>query len=125
MNLRRERLAGRNEDLQPHEIEPRHTFGDGMLDLQPRVDFEEVELAVRRQQKLDRSGVHIANLLHGAAPHVSTPAAQFVVDRDRGRFFDHLLMASLNRTLAFEQMHDAAVRICRRFESRRAAAASM
>ena len=38
-----------------------------MLDLQPRVDFQEVELAVGRQQKLDRAGVDVADGLGARA----------------------------------------------------------
>ena len=40
-----ERLAARDADLLAHEIEPGRQLGDRMLDLQARVDLEEVEVA--------------------------------------------------------------------------------
>ena len=40
-----ERLAARDPDLLAHEIEPGRQLGHRVLDLQPRVDLEEVERA--------------------------------------------------------------------------------
>ena len=47
--LDRQPLAQRDANLPLHEIDARHHLGDRMLDLQPRVHFEEVELAVSRR----------------------------------------------------------------------------
>jgi hypothetical protein len=41
----RKRLARRHAYLLAHEVKPRDEFGDGVLDLQARVHFQEVELA--------------------------------------------------------------------------------
>ncbi len=82
-----------------------------MLDLQPRIHFEEVEGALRPQQELDRAGVHIVAGARQRHRRRRQPLPQLVVHRDRGRLFDELLVASLNRALALAQMHDVALRI--------------
>src|SRR5262249_60010728 len=46
-------------DLEAHEVEPRRDLGDGVLDLEPRVDLEEVEGAVRGQEELHRPRVDV------------------------------------------------------------------
>ena len=38
-----ERRAARHLDLRPHEIDPRHLFGDRVLDLQARIGLDERE----------------------------------------------------------------------------------
>src|SRR5262249_61851463 len=57
--LQRKRCTLGDENLQTHEIEPGGGFGDGMLDLQPRVDLEEVEGAGGVEHELDRTRVHV------------------------------------------------------------------
>src|SRR5208282_2158357 len=49
--LRRKRAATRHFDLEPHEVEPGHALGHGMLDLEARVYFQEKELAGGREQE--------------------------------------------------------------------------
>ena len=111
-HFRRQRLARGDQDLQPHQVEPGDAFGHRMLDLQPRVDFQEVELAVGRQQKLDRAGVR-----RSRSPWPPRTAASVIAARSAsssagdGRFFDDLLMPPLDRALALEQVHDVAVRV--------------
>ena len=56
----RQPLAGGDANLPLHEVDPRHELGDRMLDLEPRVHLEEVELAVAVEQELARAGVHVA-----------------------------------------------------------------
>ena len=46
----RQRLAGGDADHQLHQVETGDEFGDRMLDLQPRVHFEKVEIARRRRR---------------------------------------------------------------------------
>ena len=57
----RQPLAERNPQLPLHEIDPRHHLRDRMLDLQPRVHLEEIELAVLVEQELDGAGVRVAD----------------------------------------------------------------
>ena len=86
-----------------------------MLDLQARIHFQEVELAVRREQELDRPGSDVADRLAGADGRVGQPGAQSPIHRGRRRFLDDLLMAALDRAFALVQRDDvpcASPKIC-------------
>ena len=63
---------------------PGHFLGHRVLHLQARIDFEKVEIPVRRQQKLDRSGIRVAGGLRGAHRHLAHLAAQRRAHRRRG-----------------------------------------
>ena len=82
-----------------------------MLDLQPRVHLQKVVVAVAVEHELAGSGVDVADRLRRADRSRSHGVAQFGRQRDRRRFFDDLLMAPLNRTLAFAEMNRRAVRV--------------
>ena len=55
-----ERFAAGDAQLQLDEIETGDRFGDGMLDLQPRVHFHEIELAALIEQEFQRARALIA-----------------------------------------------------------------
>ena len=107
----RERRAGRNPDLLVDEIEPGDHLGHGMLDLDARVHFDEIELAVLVQE-LDRTGAAIAEIAHGlrARPHRCSRAL-FRIERGGGAFLPDLLMPALQRAIAFAQMDCAAAAV--------------
>ena len=107
----RQRLALRDAQLPGDQIDAVDQFGHRMLDLQPRVHFQEVERAVLRQQELHRAG---ANVIHGlrCRDRSSTHAlAQRGIDGRARRFLDDLLVAALNRAVALAEMHDGAMAI--------------
>ena len=56
------RLAAGDAQLQFDQIEPGDRLGDGMLDLQPRVHFHEIELAALIEQEFQRARALIAKL---------------------------------------------------------------
>ena len=55
-----EPLAARHAQLQFDEIKPGDRLGDGMLDLQPRVHFHEIEFVAPIEQEFKRTGAFIA-----------------------------------------------------------------
>ena len=72
-------------DLQSHQIQSSQAFGDRMLDLQPRVDFEKVKLLIRRQQKFHGAGADIADGLSGPNCREAHFGPQFVIQsRSKG-----------------------------------------
>jgi hypothetical protein len=85
-----------SHEMDPHfkheldEVQPGDQFRDWVLDLQPRVHFQEVEVAVLVHQKLDRPGGLITDRLcqlHRLLAHgLSRPGVQ---ESARG-FFDDL-----------------------------------
>ena len=109
--LERQRLAARHPNLPFDEIEPGDRLGDRVFDLQARVDLEEVELAVAVEEELHRPRTGVADGLPGGDSRRAHARPQRVVDGDRRRLFDDLLIAALNGALALEQMEHAAVRI--------------
>ena len=108
------RLAAGHEQLRPHQIETGDRLGHRMLDLQPHVHFEKVErrrVAVARQQELDGSRVHVPGGSRRGERRGRQPLAHGRREGRRRRFFDHLLMAALQRAVPLEQMHEPAVAV--------------
>ena len=54
--------AGGDADLRLDQVDPGHALGDGVLDLDARIDLDEIELAgVGILQELDRAGGAVAD----------------------------------------------------------------
>src|SRR5205823_2670137 len=96
-------------DLRSHQVDAGYHFGDRVLYLDARVHFEEVEVALRVDEELDRTGAHVVDglgRLHGDLAH---RLAGLGVERGRRRFLDHLLVAALDRALALIDVNDVAM----------------
>ncbi len=87
----------------------------GMLDLQPRVHFDEIELAVF-VQKLKRPGAAITDFLAGLDATLADAIALLVGDPGSRRFLDDFLVAPLHRTVALAQVNGIAVRVSKHLE---------
>ena len=109
--LARQRLAGRDPQLPSDEVEPGDRLGHRMLDLQPRVHFEKIELFGGVEQELDGSGAAVADRTRGGDRGFGDLAPQLGGDRRRRRLLDHLLVPALDRAIAFAQMDDVALRV--------------
>ena len=112
--IERQLLAGGDAQLPFHQIEPGHEFGHRMLDLQSRVHLHEPETVGTKplrtvDNEFDRAGAAIVDGLRRIDGGLRHRGAHVVGNSRSGRFLDHLLMAALQRTIAFEQMHDVAV----------------
>ncbi len=77
-------------------------FGDGMLDLQPRVHLDEVEPAVL-EQELEGAHPAIADLPAGIGAACPDFGDGLRRDPRRRRLLDHLLVAPLRRAIATAQ----------------------
>ena len=104
--------AGGDADLRLDEIDAGDALGDRVLDLDARIDLDEIELTgVRVLQEFHGAGGAIA---HGAADlqgRLTQVGALRVAQEGRRRALDHFLIAPLHRAVALEQMHEVAVRI--------------
>ena len=107
----RQRFAVGNAQLPLHQIDAVDELGDRMLDLQPRVHFEEEEASVGIEHELAGAGVLVVDRLCGAHGGRAHRRAQFGRERDGGCFLDDFLMPALDRTFALAEMHGAAVRV--------------
>ncbi len=99
------------------EVDAEHGLGDGMLDLQPRVDLEEGHVAaVDIVDELDRAGRSRSRRFRRAR---SRPSCRRMRDRGgevrRRRLLDDLLVAPPQRAVALAERHDAGP--CRRRRS--------
>ena len=106
-----ESFARGHSNLHRNKVHARHTFRDGVLDLNSRIHFEEIELPPRIEQKLAGTRTDIIDGLgrkHGSLTHRRAPLSRHPVGR---RFFDKLLMPSLNRTFTLTEMKRVPMRI--------------
>ena len=99
-------------DLRLDDVDAGHLLGDGVLDLDARIDLDEVEIAgVGILQEFDGAGSDVA----GGARDVQRVAAEFValrrVEVGRRRALHDLLVAALDRAIALEEMHGVAVAV--------------
>ena len=112
-----ERLAVRDAQLLAHQVDAGHRLGDGVLDLEPRVDLEEEELArVVVHQELDRARGVVAERPGEAQRRLAHGLAQRGVDPGRRRLLEDLLVAALDRALALAEMHEVAVGVAQNLD---------
>ena len=111
----RQPLAVRHAKLPLHKVNSSDRLGDGMLDLQPRIHFHEIESAGQRAaalgDELHRARADIANRLCRSGSGLPHRCAHGDGDARRRRLFNHLLVTALQRAIALKQMHGAAMRI--------------
>jgi len=104
-------LPGGDPDLALDQVDPRGELGHRMFHLEPGVDLQEVKVPVGIDQELGGSRVPVAasaSERHGGFSH---PLAELRGHDGRRGLFHHLLMAALQRTLAFPQIQGVAGRI--------------
>ena len=102
--------AGGDVDLRLDDVDAGHLLGDRMLDLDARIDLDEVEIAaVEVVEELDRAGVAVARGAAQAHGVVGQFGAPRLVEIGRRRALDDLLVAPLDRAVALEEVHQVAV----------------
>src|ERR1051325_7826240 len=107
-----QRPALRDEDLRLDQIVAGDLLGDSVLDLNARIDLDEVELAgIDIEEELDGGRVVDAGGPADGEGGVPERLADLVVEVRRRRQFDDLLMAALQRAVALEEMDQTAMLI--------------
>ena len=84
-----------------------------MLHLDPRVHLDEVELAARVDEELERADVAVAAPDRGIDRATRDLLTKLLADRCGRRLFDHLLIAALDRALALSEADAAPVLVDR------------
>ena len=103
-------LAGGDAQLLADEVDARREFGDRVFDLEARVGFEKEEFArVFVEEELDGAGRAVGECPGQAQSGLSHGFAQGDIDPGRRRLLDDLLVAPLDRALAFAQVDEVAV----------------
>src|SRR5438552_13517653 len=82
-----------------------------MLDLEPRVHLEEVELAAHVDEELHGARVHVAGRAGHPTRRLTEALAQRRVHEGRRRFLDELLVPALDRALALAEVDHVTVAI--------------
>ena len=104
-----EDLAGGDPDHLLDEIDAGDEFGHRMLDLQPRVHFEEEEALVLAGDEFDGAGGIVMNRFGERDRLLAHFGARRLVEQRRGRFLDDFLVAALDRTFALAEIDHVAV----------------
>ena len=98
-----ELLAGCNAQLLLHEVDARDQLSDRMLHLDARVHLDEEELAVLIQE-LECPGAAIVDLAAGVGSAFADSRERAQRDVRSGSLLDDLLMPTLHRAIALEQV---------------------
>ena len=106
---KRQRLPGGDEDLLPHDVDPRHRLRHRVLDLDARVHLQEVVRPVRSEQPLDRPGRAVADRSCRVDCDRADPRPELVVHSGRRRLLHELLMPPLDRAVALAEVDDVPV----------------
>ena len=86
-------------DLLAHQVEPAHLLADRVLDLQTRVDLQEVHLSMRGHHELARAQTDVVDLVEQAA-RIRLQLVDDLVRQERsGGLLDELLVAPLHRAV--------------------------
>ena len=97
-------------DLRLDDVDAGHFLGDGVLDLDARIDLDEVDGAgIGIHQELDRAG---APVIRGVGDRDGIAAKLLplrIVEVRRRRALDHFLVAALHGAVALEKMDDGAM----------------
>ena len=113
--LHRQVAAVGDADLLAHQVEAGDHLGHRMLDLQPGVHLDEVELAIF-VEKLDGAGAAILHALHRVDADLAHALALLGTDHRRGRFLEHFLVAPLQRTVALAEVDGIAAAVAEHLE---------
>ena len=82
-----------------------------MLDLEPRVHLEEIEVAVRPDDELHGAGASVAHGLRERHSLCAHCRARLLVQERRRRLLQDLLVAPLDGAFALAEMDDVSVRV--------------
>ncbi len=107
----RQRLAASDADLPGDQVEAGDGLGDRVFHLQAGVHFHEEELAAFVEEEFDGTGADVADRLRRAYRGLAHGPAQFRAETGGGGFLDDLLVAALDRTVAFVEVQAVAMAI--------------
>src|SRR5262249_27409089 len=97
-----------DQELFANDVEPAHELGHAMLDLQPRVDLEEVKSATRTAKEFGGRGVGELRSRCHSDGHGVQLAPFLRRQARRRRLLDELLMPTLQRAVALPNRDDPA-----------------
>ena len=112
----RQLFAGGHPDHLFDQVDPGDQFGNGMLDLQPRVHLQEEEALVLAGDEFDGAGGIVVHRFCQRDRLFAHQAAGGLVEQRRRRFLDHLLIAALDRAFALAEIDHVAVLVAQHLD---------
>ena len=107
-----ERMALGDEDLRLDDVDVRDGLGDRVLDLDARVDFDEVEVfLILVREELDGAGIDVVDVLHDLQGRCADVLAKLLRQRPGRCHLDDLLVAALDGAVTLIEVDDIAVLI--------------
>ena len=106
-----ERLAGGDPELGRHEVDPGPHLRHRVLDLDPAVDLDEVEVGVPVHQELEGAEVLVPGGHDGPDRPLRELLAGGLRQRRCRRLLDQLLVATLDRAVALAEVDAVAVAV--------------
>ena len=105
-------VALRHQNLRLHEVDAGHHFGDGVLDLNARIDLDEVNLLlIDVVEKFNGASIAVVRFARELHRCVAKFVANVRRKIRRRRDLDDFLMAALHGAVALVQMQQVAVRV--------------
>ena len=114
--LERERLAGGDPDHLLDQIDAGDQFGHRMLDLKPRIHFQEEEALILAGDEFDGAGAVVADGLSERDRLLAHFLARRLVEQRARRFLDDLLIAALDRAFALAEIDHVAVLVAQNLD---------
>jgi hypothetical protein len=108
-HARRQRPSGRHVELLVDEVHVGDKLAHPVLDLEPGIDLEEPEIAIRSQQELGRRGIGQADRGGDLDAELVQPPPLVGRQTRRRRLFHELLVAALDGAVALAQGNNRAV----------------
>jgi hypothetical protein len=105
------RLAGRDRDLGPHDVYRGDLLGDRVLHLDARVHLDEVIMSLRIEEEFHGARVVVIHGPRDGNGRLAHLRAQPRGQNQRRGDLDQLLVATLDRAVAFTQMDHVAVAV--------------
>ena len=106
----RQFLAVRNTNLLTNEVDAGDHFRHRVLDLDPRIHLDEVEISILIEE-FHRARAAIAHFLDCLGDNRADFLALSLIEGGRGRFLEYFLVSALQRTIALPQVTDIAMRV--------------
>lgn len=106
-----ELFAGGDAELPFNEVVSGDHFGDGVLDLDTSIDFDEIKVLVFVEEELDRSCIGIVCLFDDSQCSLAKLVSVASIEEGTGRLFYHFLVSPLYGAVSFVKMQGVSVLI--------------
>ena len=100
-----------DENLRLHQVDTSHFFGDGVFNLDTRVNFQKVVTTLLVNHKLDGTGVAVVDVLGKRHGVVEKSLTKLRIEIRRRRELDNFLVTTLHGAITLTQVNDIAVGI--------------